>query len=356
MSDEEGMGGMVEDGGDSAATMDSGSQDTGVGSASSAPASPSEPTSAPAPQQATVWDAFRSLPDFQGQDDTAIARHLYASMVREREQAKALAQYQQHVPALREYYSNKPSYDQWLAAQRQQQAPAQPTKPKFWDPPQVKEAWKQYLVKDENGKVAISPDAPMDARDALMQKQQYVADFAKRFLDNPEEALGPMVQEIAQRQAAEIVQSQFQRQSEEQFVTGVEDEHSEWLFQDGDRNRPTQAGLAARAFVDEAVRMGIQDPHARWEYAQMKVEHMLQKRILELQASAPEAMPQQFAAPQQVMPPPSNAASGAEADMNYLRRAASRNPSRASNGIVQPAASQPMTFEQRLAGQINRIG
>ena len=131
-----------------------------------------------------MWDAFRSLPDFQGQDDTAIARGLYAAMEREKQARRALAQYQQYVPALREYAQHKAAFDQWRAAQQQPQQ-AKPEKPPFWNPPKVEDSWKQYIVKDENGKDVISPEAPPDVRHSLMERQQYVANFARKFLDNP---------------------------------------------------------------------------------------------------------------------------------------------------------------------------
>lgn len=335
---------------DTTAVMDQTAAEPQTSETTASPSAESAaPDSAAAPQQESVWSAFRTLPDFQGKDDATIARSLYASMVRERQAAQALAQYQQHIPALREFYANRSSYEQWLASQRQQQQqPAQPEKPKFWDPPQIKESWKQYLVKDENGKEMIAQDAPLEARDALFARQKYIADFARKFLDDPESAIGPMVQDIAQRQAAEIIQSQLQSRDEEQFVGSVEDEHAEWLFEDGDRNRPTAAGLKAREFVDQAVKLGIQGPKQRWNYALMATEHWLQRQLL-------EARSQQQAAPAPAVPAtpvPQNAASAAEADMNYLRRAASRNPSRApASGESSP--SQPLTFEQMLTRRIN---
>lgn len=348
MSDEAEMMGQEDAGSVAPAPVES--QDTGGDSG--APATPeaiSQPEAQPQAQR-PIWDAFRSLPDFQGQDDTTLARNLYAIWQRERQAARALAQYQQHIPVVREYLANKSSYEQWLASQRQQQqAPAaQPEKPKFWNPPEIKEQWKNYLTRDEKGQTVISPDAPLDARDALMARQQYVADFAKKFLDNPEEALGPMVQDIAQRQAAEIVQAQLQAQAEERFVQDVEEEHAEWLFEDGDRSRPSEAGLMARQFVDQAIKLGIRDPRARWEYASSMVEHALQRRILEQQQQAPAPA----YAPPQPAPAAPNVASPADRDMNFLRRAATRNPSRAPMaGESQP--SQPMTFEQMLTRRIS---
>ena len=163
-----------------------------------------------------------------------------------------------------------------------------------------------------------------------------------------------MVQEIAQRQAAEIVQRQFQAVAEERFVEDVESEHAEWLFHDGDRSRPTEAGIAARKFVDDAAAMGISDPKARWQYAQMAVEHMLQSKLLQQMQQPRQAAPAAPAMPQPAMPEAPDAASAAQQDMNYLRRAASRNPSRsAPTGESRPAA--PLTFESLLAQQMGRL-
>ena len=353
-------------------------------SASSAPSTPeTAPAAAAAPAQQTVWDAFRALPDFKGQDDTAIARRLYASMEREKAATQALAQYQQYIPYAQQYLQNREPFEQfqqnresfqrWLASQQQQPAQVEKTSAaeavkKWWNPPEVRESYKQYLVKDENGREVISPEAPLDAKHALYEYQKYKADFAQKFLTNPEEAIGPMIQEIAQQQAQQIVQAQFEEARAQQYVSSLEQENRDWLYE-ADGKTPTEEGKAIEGYINEAASLGIQSAEARWEYATMKVELDLHNKLRAMQSQSAQRSAFEAGLPQQTAPAatpaapvsaPANAApdapSQAQKDIEFLRREASRNPSR-STGTSDPRAPQaPMTFEQRLAKQLQRDG
>ena len=73
------------------------------------------------------------------------------------------------------------------------------------EPPEIRESYKQYLIKDENGREVIHPDAPLDAKHSLYEYQKYKADLLE-VLANPEEAIGPMVDEVASKRAEELVQ------------------------------------------------------------------------------------------------------------------------------------------------------
>ena len=373
MSDETAV---VDESVDIAAPEDTTASDTSDAS----PPSPAPAASAPAVQP-SVWDAFKNLDEFKGQDDLAIARRLYSSMEREKAATHALQQYQQYVPIAQQYLANREPFEQyqqhrdsfqrWLATQQQ---PAQPVAPaaeqkqKWWSPPEVRESFKQYLVRDESGREVISPEAPLDAKHALYEYQKYKADFAQKFLTDPEAALGPMVQEMAQRQAQQIVQEQFKEQETHQYVSGLEKENAEWLYE-ADGKTPTPEGLAAQQYIEEAAAMGIQSAQDRWNYAAMKIEVDLHNRLRELQQqgahrSAFEAGLQPPTAPvENVMPAapapvsqPADAPSRAEQDIEFLRREASRNPSRAAGSSDPRTQQTPLTFEQRLARQLSRDG
>lgn len=352
---------------ESSSPVESASVETGSPSPSSEQ-SPAAPT--PAAPQKTVWDAFRSLPDFQGADDVAIARRLYASMEREKAASHALAQYQQYIPYAQQYLQHREPFERWLSSQREQ--PAQSAQPaaqqpgskeeavrKWWNPPEVRESYKQYLVKDENGREVISPEAPLDAKHALYEYQKYKADFAQKFLTNPEDALGPMVQEIAQRQAQEIVQAQMEQAQQQQYVSGLEAENRDWLYDE--QGQPTEEGIAAQQYIQQAASMGIGSPEARWEYATKMIERDLLEKLrsqqhVDQQRSAFEAgLPQVSAAPAQEMPAP-NVPTQAQKDIEFLRREASRNPSRAAGSSDPRTPQAPLTFEQRLAKQLARDG
>lgn len=309
-----------------------------------------------APPDQGIWSAFRSLPDFQGvEDDREIAVRLYQAMEREKEASRALAQYQQMMPVTQEYLQNRPEFEQWRASLRQQQAqPApQPQQESWWNPPEVREAFKRYIVRDENGRESIHPEAPLDAKHALTEYFQYRADFAEKFLSNPEQTLAPMVTRLAQQQAQELFQGQMQEIARHQYVATLEQQNQDWLYDQNGNVSPE--GEAARNYIEQAKAMGISNPEARWSYALQMVERDLLHQARSVQARQAQQQAFQSQLPQQVYqqalpaPAPAPRQSQAEANMDYLRRAASRTANRAGVTTNSPAAGRNgMTFEERL--------
>lgn len=336
------------------------------------------------PSQATPWDAFKRLPEFQGADDRAIAARLYNAMEREKAASRALAQYQQIVPYAQEYLTHRRDFESWRKSQSQQvqqhpqvaqaqglqQAQPQQASNKWWNPPQVRDSYKRFLIKDEEGREVIDPNAPPSAKEELYEYQQYKADFAKKFLENPEGALGPMVQELAAKQAQEIVQQQFEKVNNEQFVSTVEQQNSDWLF-DPQTGNVTPEGLLVHKYVEEAREAGIQGPQKRWEYAVAMTERELLARAFDESQSSHQdnlrQQAQQFIAaqnerrqspPVQQPEPPAQQPDVAKQNMQYLRREAARNPSRsagtANNDFRAP--KQKRTFEELLRDEASSRG
>lgn len=348
--------------------------DSGMGQAPSPEASAPDSSPSPQPQQSqeNYWDRFKTLPEFSGQNDRAIAARLYNALEREKVAARALAQYQQVMPIAQEYLSNRPEFEKWRQAQSQQQQQAQqapqpqPAKPAWWSPPEVRDSYKRYLVKDENGREVISDEAPLDARHTLMEYQQYKADFAKKFLEDPQGALGPMVEDLAKKQAQEIIEQTFSQRDNEGYVKQIEDENGDWLF-DKETGNVTPEGLLVHKYVEEARSHGIKGPQARWNYAiamterdmlarefdQSQQQHQGQiqqsaQQFMEQQAAARQAPPTPAPAPAPApQPAPQNTA---QQNMQYLRKEASRNPSRSAGTANNDtrAAKPKMTFDQML--------
>lgn len=338
-----------------------------------------QPPQAP-PAQTSPWDAFKRLPDFQGQDDRAIASRLYQAMEREKAASHKLAQYQQVIPYAQEYIAYRPEFEAWRKSQQasqsaqvqqaqQLQQPAQPEKPKWWNPPQVRDSSKRYLTRDEEGREIIDPNAPISAKEELFEYQQYKADFAKRFLEDPQAALGPMVQELAAKQAQEIVQQQFQQVENQSYVNSIEEQNRDWLF-DSETGNVTPEGLLVHKYVEEAKSLGIQGPQSRWEYAIVKTERDLLAQTFDAQQTSQGQLQQQVQqfmqqsrqapppAPPAPEPPRAEAANLAQQNMQYLRREASRNPSRSAGTAVNDtrAPKPKMTFEQMLRDDASTRG
>ena len=322
----------------------------------------------PQQEQQSVWDAFKGLPEFEGQDDTSIARSLYESMEREKSATRNLQQYQQLIPYAQEYMEHKAAFDNWRNGQaqpQQAQAPA-PQAPQQeerapWLGPEVKPEHKRYLVKDENGRDAIAENAPLDARYSLENYLQHRADFAQNFLNNPEEALGPMIQQQAQQIAQQMIEEELGSRDEHSYISGLEEQNKDWLYE-ADGTTPTKEGLAIQQYIQSAAQMGIDGAEQRWEYATAMVERDLMLRVSESEKQAQQAQQfQQSLPPQQAAPAPQQAPSApvaqnsAEKDIEFLRREASRNPSRSAGQPKQGSSDGGgQSFEQRLKQQLQR--
>lgn len=313
-----------------------------------------------------VWDSFKGLPDFEGQDDRSIAQSLYESFEREKAATHSLQQYQQLIPYAQEYLDNKEAFEQYQQNQSQPQQVQQPApapeaaQPEsWWNPPQVKPEHKRYLVRDENGREAVAENAPLDARYSIENYLNHRAEFAQKFLDNPEEALGPMVQQMAMQQAQEMIEQEMGARDEQTQVSSLETENADWLYE-ADGKTPTREGLAIQSYIKQAAEMGITGVEPRWNYATAMVERDLLNQRNAAQAQQAQAQQfQQSLPPQQAAPAAPQQApvaqNSAEKDIEFLRREASRNPSHGGGNAKQGGGeSSAGTFEDRLKSQLQR--
>lgn len=306
--------------------------------------SPQQHTPAPA---GSVYDAFKALPEFQGADDVAIAQTLYQSMQGYQQAQQQLRQYQEVMPATMEYMQNRQRYQEWVNAQQaQQQKQADP--PKWWNPPQVKDTWKNYIIRDpQTGKEVIDPSAPLEAKMALQEYQTYTADFAKRFVTNPEDTLKPFIEQVAQQKAQELVQQHLGQYTAQNYVQSLEQQNADWLYDQHGQISPE--GRAIQGYIEQAAKSGISSPDARWQYA----TSMLERDLLNLRYQQLMAAGQM---PPQAPPPAPEPEPVAQSNMQFLRERATRTPSR-SGGATEPRAPKPkMTLEERLKSQLVKDG
>lgn len=328
-------------------------------------AEPAAPQSIPqqaesAPGVPEIWGAFKSLPQFSGRDDQAVAAGLYEALQREQAATHALQQYQQIIPFASEYLQYREPFEEWRRSQQaQQQAPVapapqqQPQESPWWNPPKLKDSYRQWLTKDEHGREVIDPNAPLDARSALTEHIAYKAEFAKKFLENPEQTLGPMVEKVAVQRAEQIVQGQIQRMRDEDFVSSLERENKDWLY--GQDGNVSPEGLAVQKYIQDARSLGIAGAKARWDYATKMVERDL------MLANLQQAQQAQYPQPQQVQPqvaptqPPVESA--AQRNMEFLRQQAMRQPSQRPSATTDARVpSKPMTFAEKLAANLKHEG
>lgn len=360
MSAEEEIDSSVEsEADDSSPVQQSESVDTSAAAAES-------PVAESAPQEPTysvndIWGAFKSLPQFQGRDDRSVAAGLYEALQREQAAVRQLQQYQQIIPFASEYLQYREPFEQWRKQQGQPQPQAQPAQqaPKveespWWNPPPLKDSYRQWMTKDENGREVIDPNAPLDARSALTEHLAYKADFAKKFLENPEQTLGPMVEKVAVQRAEQIVGERIQRMKDEDFVTSLERENRDWLYDKEGNVSPE--GLAVQKYIQDARALGVVGAKARWDFATKMVERDLMLANLQLQQRQAQAQP-----PQQALPPAAPAQAptdnAAQRNMEFLRQQAMRQASQRQSATTDARVPQkPMTFAEKLAANLKNEG
>jgi hypothetical protein len=305
------------------------------------------------------YQAFSALPEFEGQDDLTIARNLYGAYNGFQESQRQLQQYQQVVPYAQEYLQNKQAFTEWQKSKAEEAAKAsQPDPPpKWWNPPEVKDTWKSYIVRDpESGKEVIDPSAPFEAQQALRDYQTYTADFARRLVTDPENALKPFVEQVATQKAQEMVAGQLGQYQAKNYINDLEAQNADWLYDQ--QGNVTREGHAIQQYIAEAKQLGINGPTARWQYA----TGMLQRDLL--QSSYEQAQRQPAPQPQvmqhQPSPTPSPQAQPdpvAQQNMQFLRERATRTPNR-SAGTTEPQTQQGkrLSFEERLQSQLTKDG
>lgn len=297
---------------------------------------------------ATPYEAFKALPDFQGQDDLTIARNLYQAYSGYGEAARQLQQYQQVVPYAQEYLRNQREFEAWRAAQAKAQEPKPAEKPKWWNPPAVDESIKSYIIRDpQTGREIIDPNAPLHAKEALRQYQDYTANFARKFVTDPENTLKPFIEDVAMQKAQELVQQHLNQYQAKNYVQDLERQNADWLYnEDGSISRE---GQAIQSYIQQAAEVGIQSPDARWQYA----TGMLQRDLLNLRYQQMQASMQAPPAPMPQAPP---ADPVAQQNMAFLRERATRTPNRSAGSTAPQAPRQRMSFEERLRGQLVNDG
>lgn len=320
-------------------------------------AAPQQAAEAPAAEPSSAFSTFRALPGMESASDEEIVARLQETVQREQQAYRALQQYQQIIPAASEYLSNRELFEQWKQSRLQPQAPVAPVpaapqpEQSWWNPPKIRDAYKQYLVRDDQGREVISESAPLEARHALAEYQAYRAEFAKNFLEDPQKTLGPMIERIVGDRAREIAESQISSMKEENFVAQVEAENRDWLYdQNGNVSRE---GFLVQKYIEDARSHGIKGAKARWDYATAMVERDLAIANLQplmQQRQQPQVVPQQAPAP---APQPS----AAQKNMEFLRQQATRTaPRRAQSTPESRAPQKPTTFAERMLANLQNAG
>ena len=199
------------------------------------------------------WEKAEGVTAFQGVTSEQDAIERVRTLERER------AQYQQ--------YSAHYAYQAQLQAQQAQarqqaeaaKTPEEPWWKKHYSPPEFNAAWRQEWLQNNptTGVVEFKPDTPPDIRSKMLEHARFQREQREKFESNPYEyvytGLADKIREEARAEAMQAVQG---HQLQQQFYS-LRNADSDWLFEQGDPSRPTQANYVFKQFLEPLIRSGL---------------------------------------------------------------------------------------------------
>lgn len=262
------------------ASPDVGAEDLSSG-ADGAPDSQPDAPSAAQQQQWSLRDYIRQTAGldlgskYQSDEDAAKGIANAIGMLGRRSQEAELGR--QFAPYQNEFLEFLRAQQERVATPRAAQVQQQPTS--WWSPPPADESWSRWFYRDAEGNVQFKEDTPVEVRQAIQKRQEYLANWEQRLHTNPAEALRPafdqLREEVRQSLLQEISWTQ-QQQAEHQYSQSFLDNNANWIYQQtsdgrvvvGVDGRPvfTPAGAYFTYQVGELQGLGDQDLVARKAY------------------------------------------------------------------------------------------
>lgn len=256
-----------------------------VAPTAAAPGTPTPAPAAAAPAQFTVAgvrDFARSvgIDPAQYADDQTMLRDIVAAAQQANAYRGQLQQLSQQNAGLLQRLTAP------MAQPVTQPAATDPMK-KFFNAPEYNAQWEQMLTRDAQGNVnGVKPGAPYDILQKYQAAQNYRRDFAEKLLSNPAEALGPMVQHMAQEQAGKLIEQHLQTYQDRTWTDNFVTQNSGWLhardaagntIQNQATGKPmlSPAGQRFGQYVVEAERLGVRNIQAQENYARSLLERDL---------------------------------------------------------------------------------
>lgn len=227
-----------------------------------------------AQQQATFRDILRGqygvdLSSYQS--DHEALQHLLGTY-RQAQDLQGLARLGQ------EFLPHRERYNAWLQEQRAAEQAKQQAQQAWWKKPEYDPSWMNKLTRDpQTGEVRPIPGADPGLVSKYMAWVEHQRGFLDKFSQDPMEAIGPGVKEIASQVAQQLIQQHlggYQEQvSAKSLVSNLpwlyqQDEQGN-TYQDPRTGRPvlSQMGQRYAGYVAQAEQMGLQGVQAQHNYA-----------------------------------------------------------------------------------------
>ena len=167
---------------------------------------------------------------------------------------------------------------------------AAPQAPPAWQAPEYKPEWLNIVERDENtgrlrSKAGYDP--------AIAEKVEVYAQWRDKFLDNPEQIIGPLVDQRAQQ----LVDAKFAEHAERSAADQIVAKNAGWMFAAGQDGNPvytpqgqrqlTPEGIMYAQSADQLWRAGLKDVRQIDALARTQVENaVMRQRILQAQPAA----------------------------------------------------------------------
>jgi hypothetical protein len=307
-------------------------------------------------QQAAEWTLRNQLSSlgFQGQyENDQAAWNALADRLR--------VQQQQNDQALRiaaYYQANRQQIEAALAAQRTAAAgtsapAAQPAAgDNWWNAPEWKDEWGQFLQRDDKGNVSVSFGADPSLPIKYQQWQAFQRDQFNKLMRDPMGTLKPGIENLVKPMIEAAIKSQIQGYDDRNFAQSYVQGAKDWMYAKDQAGNPVRdsltgqpilspAGQQFAGYVQMAERMGITDTRQQQMFAEKMVQNDALTRFYQ-QHNATAGGNQQQGGQQQVplTPEQQNEALKRQA----TRPGANRLPASGAQGGAGPA---PRNGEQR---------
>ena len=258
---------------------------------------PTASTGASAPATPSWLDGFRSQGIDLGSDEAAARTRIADAIQRQ-------AQLEPMMPYVQSYMANAQRFSQWMQQQgqeRQQPHPGQPQQQaawwsEYWNPPEYSQSWERLVQRDpQTGAVVPAPGAPPDVVPKFLAYQQYRAEQAERFLQNPFKFMEDGIRKLIRDESSLIVNNQLGQHSDAQTSQRYVEQNAAWLYDRDDVGNVkftqvfnpmtgqqvrtpvlSRYGEVFRAGIEEKAaeqnRRGYQDVNEQRLYAEQRVQ------------------------------------------------------------------------------------
>jgi hypothetical protein len=160
-------------------------------------------------------------------DEDALKGLVNASqMVGKKDQDAELGRYyRDHADSFQQYIEMKDEVEQQPELEASQQ--------EWWNPPDWDSSWNQYVTQ-QDGEGVLVENTPREIKQKIQARQNYLSHWASELTTNPQQALGPLKDQIKQEVMEEVRQQNAAANQQHQMWSEAQQmmqNNSEWMWE-----------------------------------------------------------------------------------------------------------------------------